>query len=188
MDREKWTEFEEECKTCIKCNLSTTRNHVVIGRGNPETAKILFIGEGPGKQEDVTGVAFVGEGGKLLDLLFTSLRIKEEDYYIANIVKCRPPENRDPHQDEITSCIPWLRWQVKAIQPAFIVCLGRIAAQTIIEKNIKITKTRGTWIEKGGFLMMPTWHPAAVLRDPTKKISWFEDMKKIKQKLDKIKL
>jgi len=186
VDREKWSEFVELCHQCEKCGLSLTRNHVVIGRGNPETAKIIFIGEGPGEQEDLTGLPFVGPGGKLLDLLLSALRFHEEDYYIANIVKCRPPGNRDPHQEEITTCIPWLRWQVRAIQPAIIVCLGRIAAITIIDKDCKITKARGNWLVRGDYHIMPTWHPAAVLRDPDKKISWFDDMKKVKQKLDEI--
>lgn len=182
--RELWAQFEVECKACWKCPLSEGRTHVVVGRGCPETAKVLFIGEGPGKEEDLTGKAFVGAGGKLLDLLLRGLRFSEADYYIANIVKCRPPNNRDPSDAEMQACLPWLRWQVKSIAPKIIVCLGRIAAAQIMDKNFMLTKQRGIWLKKADFDILATWHPAAVLRNPGKKITWFDDLVKVKTLLN----
>lgn len=182
-----WKNFEITCSSCTKCTLSAERTQVVIGRGRPETARIIFIGEGPGEQEDQEGRAFVGRAGKLLDLLLVALQIEEEDYYITNIVKCRPPNNREPEEEEIAACMPWLRFQVKAIRPAIIVCLGRIAAQQIIDKGFGISRMRGNWVEKGGFLIMPTWHPAAVLRDEAKKADLFSDIQMVKRQLELIK-
>mgnify|MGYP001262249784 CR=1 FL=1 len=181
-----WEELIKECNNCRKCGLSNTRTNVVIGRGNPK-ATILLVGEGPGEQEDKQGLPFVGPAGKLLDLLLSALMFKEEDYYIANIVKCRPPNNRVPLDEEAEACLDYLRNQLLLIRPKIIVCLGSTAAKHIIGKDIKITQIRGQWVEKKGYWIMPTFHPAALLRDQSKKILMWEDFKKIKRKLDEIK-
>lgn len=182
-----WNGFVKECTACQRCSLHANRMNVVIGRGNPNPAPILFIGEGPGEQEDIQGEAFVGRAGKLLDLLLEALEIKEESYYIANVVKCRPPENRVPSKDEVEACMPWLRYQVKAIKPSIIVCLGSTAAKAIIDDKARITQIRGTWTElKGGLMVMPTYHPAAVLRDIRKREDFYLDMRKVRDKLIEI--
>jgi len=181
-----WEELIRECNNCRKCELSNTRTNVVIGRGNTK-ATILLVGEGPGEQEDKQGLPFVGPAGKLLDLLLSALMFKEEDYYIANIVKCRPPNNRVPFDEEAEACLDYLRNQLLLIRPKIIVCLGATAARHIIDKGIKITQIRGQWVEKKGFWIMPTFHPAALLRDQSKKILMWEDFKKVRQKLNEIK-
>ncbi|NLM74187.1 MAG: uracil-DNA glycosylase [Clostridiaceae bacterium] len=182
-----WEDFINRCNNCEKCGLSVYRKNVVIGRGTPKPCPLMFIGEGPGEQEDIQGEAFVGRAGKLLDLLLTALEFDPSDYYIANIVKCRPPENRIPTQDEVSACLPWLRFQVKYIKPSILVCLGATAAKAIIDRDLKITQVRGTCIEKGGYVMIPTYHPAAVLRDNSKRLDFFRDMKLVKEKLSEIK-
>lgn len=181
-----WEGFVRECKKCTRCGLSKNRQNVVIGRGVPKTCPVLFVGEGPGEQEDIQGEAFVGRAGKLLDILLTALEFNPEHYYIANVVKCRPPENRIPTWEEMEACLPWLRFQVKAIKPTIIVCLGATAAKAIIDRDAKITQIRGQWVEKGGFLMLPTYHPAAVLRDIRKREDFYLDMKKVREKLEEI--
>lgn len=182
-----WEDLIRECKNCRRCGLSTNRTNVVIGRGNVN-APMMLIGEGPGEQEDLQGKPFVGPAGQLLDLLLSALMIKEEDYYIGNIVKCRPPGNRVPTEQEAQRCLPFLRTQVKLIKPRIIVCLGSTAMKYILkDKNARITKIRGQWQEKKGFFIMPTFHPAALLRDESKKVLMWEDFKKVKQKLDEIK-
>ena len=178
-----WDEFEKKCSECMGCDLGKTRTNVVIGRGS-KTAPIMLIGEGPGEQEDKQGKPFVGPAGQLLELLLSSLMLKEEDYYICNIVKCRPPANRAPNDDEAESCLQWLRNQTVLIRPRIMVCMGYTAAKYIIDRNAKITKIRGQWIERKGFWIMPTFHPAALLRDVSKKPLMFEDMKQVKHKLD----
>lgn len=180
----KWEAFLNACLSCNKCGLSLNRKNVVIGRGMPKQVPLLFIGEGPGEQEDVQGEAFVGKAGKLLDLVLDALEFKPEEYYIANVVKCRPPNNRIPTNDEVEACIPWLRYQVKAIKPAIIVCLGSTAAKAVIDKDAKITQIRGTWIEKTDKLsIMPTYHPSAVLRDIRKREVFYSDLKKVREML-----
>jgi len=182
-----WDELTEGCKNCTRCELANNRRNVVIGRGNVN-APIILVGEGPGEQEDIQGQPFVGPAGQLLNLLLCALMIKEEDYYIANIVKCRPPQNRDPKDQEAEKCLPFLRAQVKLIQPKIIVCMGRIAVKYILkDKDVRITKIRGQWQERKDFLIMPTFHPAALLRDESKKILMWEDFKKVKQRLEGIK-
>ncbi len=177
-------ELKEITHNCRKCRLSKGRTNVVFGQGNPK-AHIMFIGEGPGRDEDLRGEAFVGAAGKLLTKAIEAIGLKREDVFIANIVKCRPPNNRNPQEDEIQSCIPYLRWQVKLIKPKIIVCLGSIAAKNIIDKNLKITRQRGEWIEKKGYKIMPTFHPAALLRDESKKKPFWEDFKEIKKEYEK---
>ena len=164
-----WNELKEQCLNCRKCSLCETRTNVVFGVGNPN-AEVMFIGEGPGENEDLQGEPFVGRGGKLLDKMLYSVDLsREENIYIANIVKCRPPKNRDPKPEEQVACTDWLRNQYKLINPKIIVCLGRIASAKIIKPDIKITKEHGLFFKKGDVLMMPMLHPAAVLRDPRKR-------------------
>jgi len=180
-----WEELICECTSCKKCGLGETRTNIVIGRGNPQ-ASLLFVGEGPGEQEDIQGLPFVGRAGKLLDLLLEALLIKKDQYYIANIVKCRPPGNRVPLDEEALACLPFLRNQVFLMKPQIIVCLGSTAMKYIIDRDAKITKIRGNWIERKGCNIMPTFHPAALLRDESKKMLMWDDMKKVKQRLDEI--
>lgn len=181
-----WNELEQECLNCKKCELCQTRNNVVFGVGN-KNAEVLFIGEGPGENEDLQGEPFVGRGGKLLDKMLYSVDLsREENIYIANIVKCRPPKNRDPKPEEQTACTPWLRNQFKLMKPKIIVCLGRIAAAKIIKPDIKITKEHGMFFEKGGVLMMPMLHPAAILRDPRKRPEAFRDFQILRDKIKEI--
>ena len=175
-------ELKESIKDCKKCKLCSTRQNIVFGVGNPN-ADIMFIGEGPGADEDTMGKPFVGKAGQLMDKAFDILSIKREEVYIANIVKCRPPHNRDPEEDEIIACMDYLRNQVMIIKPKIIVLLGRIALQNILGKDYKITESRGKWVEKKGILYMPTWHPAALLRDETKKIEFLKDLKQVKEKM-----
>ena len=179
-----WSEFVNACKACKKCELHATRQNVVIGRGTPKITPVLFVGEGPGEQEDIKGEAFVGRAGKLLDLALEALGFEPELYYISNIVKCRPPNNRVPNEQEASACLPWLRYQVKVLKPSIIVCLGSTAAKFIIDKEAKITKIRGNWIEReGNFSIMPTYHPSAVLRDTNKREDFYLDIKKVRERL-----
>ena len=179
-------EFEklkEACLSCEKCDLCKGRRNVVFGVGNRE-ADVMFIGEGPGEQEDLKGEPFVGPAGKLLDDMLSIIGLGRHNCYIGNIVKCRPPQNRDPMNVEQEACIPWLRAQTKLLKPKIIVCLGRIAASRLIREDFKITKEHGEWFEKGSFLITAVYHPAALLRDPRKKEEMLADMKKIKEKID----
>ena len=173
-----WEELEEQIKDCKKCRLSLARNNIVLGDGNRE-ADIMFIGEGPGADEDAQGKPFVGKAGKLMNMAFEGVGIKREDVYIANIVKCRPPKNRNPEDDEVIACIDYLRYQVMLVKPKIIVLLGSVALKSILGKEYNITTARGKWIEKKGIKYMPTFHPAALLRDETKKIDFWNDLKKI---------
>lgn len=180
---EKWQELYDSCASCAKCPLHETRTNCVFGVGN-KNAKILFVGEAPGEQEDLSGTPFVGRAGQLLDKFLYAVDINREDVYIANILKCRPPKNRDPLPAEEDACIDYLREQVRLIKPRVIVCLGRIAAMRLIRPDFKITKEHGEWFEKGNFLMTAVYHPALLLRDPRKKEEMLADMKKIKEKID----
>ncbi len=171
------------CSTCQKCALGQTRTNLVFGTGNPN-ADLMFVGEAPGEQEDLSGIPFVGRAGQLLDKFLYAVDIERKDVYIANILKCRPPKNRDPLPEEEEACIGYLREQVRLIRPKVIVCLGRIAAMKLIKPDFKITKEHGMWFEKGNYLMTAVYHPAALLRDPRKKEDMLEDMKRIKAKLD----
>lgn len=176
-----WEELENSIKNCEKCKLSKTRKNIVFGTGNRE-ADIMFIGEGPGSDEDEQGEPFVGKAGKLMDMAFTALGIKREDVYIANIVKCRPPFNRNPEQDEEQLCLNYLRNQVILVKPKIIVLLGNVALKNILGSEYGITSSRGKWIEKRGIYYMTTWHPAALLRDETKKIDFINDLKLVLEK------
>ena len=181
-----WDQLYDACSACEKCELAKTRTKCVFGTGNRE-ADILFVGEAPGEQEDLSGTPFVGRAGQLLDKYLYAVDIAREDVYIANILKCRPPKNRDPKPDEEDACMDYLREQVRLIRPKMIVCLGRISAQRLIDPNYRITKEHGQWVQKGGFLMTAVYHPALLLRDPRKKEEMLEDMKQIKAKLDEMK-
>lgn len=176
-------ELEKECRACTKCELCKTRTNVVFGRGN-KNASLMFIGEAPGENEDKTGLPFVGAAGKLLDKYLEAVGISTEDYYIANILKCRPPKNRDPLPEEQDACIGYLRSQVAEIKPKLIVCLGRIAAMRIIKPDFKITAEHGKFFKKGNMTICAVYHPAALLRDPRKKEDMLEDMKSIKALLE----
>lgn len=178
-------ELEKSIINCKKCKLCQRRQNIVFGEGNTNT-KVMFIGEGPGGDEDKEGRPFVGRAGQLMNKAFDVVGIKRENVYIANIIKCRPPQNRDPEPDEIEACINYLRNQVMIIKPQIIVLLGRISLQNIVGKEYKITASRGKWIEKKGILYMPTWHPAALLRDETKKIDFIKDLIKVTEKLEEL--
>ena len=180
-----WEELEKRCSDCMQCGLGQTRTNIVIERGS-RIAPLVFIGEGPGEQEDRQGRPFVGAAGQLLDMLLSALMFREDQYYICNVVKCRPPDNRTPTEDEAESCLPLLRNQVALIRPRIIVCLGATAMKYVIDRNARVTQIRGKWIERKGYWIMPTFHPAALLRDPSKKELMFEDIKRVKLKLDEL--
>ena len=180
-----WKELEFKCKNCTKCGLAKTRTNVVFGYGDVKS-EILFVGEGPGFHEDVQGKPFVGRSGKLLDDMLEEINLTRERVYIANIVKCRPPENRDPLPEEQELCINWLRNQFYIIKPKIVVALGRIAALKIIDPDLKITKDHGKFLMKKGTWFMPTLHPAAVLRNMSKKAEYQEDFKKLKSKIEEL--
>ena len=171
-------ELEEKIKGCNRCKLCKTRQNIVFGVGN-KNAKIMFIGEGPGADEDRLGEPFVGKAGKLMDMAFEAVGIKRQEVYIANIVKCRPPANRNPEDDESNACLNYLRNQVMLVKPKIIVLLGSVALKNILGKEYGITASRGKWIEKKGIMYMPTWHPAALLRDENKKIDFIMDLKEV---------
>ena len=177
-----WEQLEESINNCKKCRLCQNRNNIVFGEGN-KNAKLMFIGEGPGADEDIQGRPFVGKAGKLMNMAFETVGIAREKVYITNIVKCRPPSNRNPENDEAMSCLNYLRNQVILIKPEIIVLLGSVALKNILGQEYGITASRGKWIEKKGILYMPTWHPAALLRDETKKIDFINDLKEVVSKL-----
>ena len=178
--------LRDACLGCERCELAKTRTNVVFGVGNPQ-AKVLFIGEGPGENEDLQGEPFVGRGGQLLDKMLDAVDLsRRENIYIANIVKCRPPHNRDPLPEEQDSCIGWLRAQTKLISPKIIVCLGRISAMKLIKKDFKVTKEHGVWFEKGGIQFMGTFHPAALLRNPNNKPEAMEDFFGLREKINEM--
>lgn len=185
-ENEKWQELYNKCSQCHRCPLGDTRTNCVFGTGNTN-ADLMFIGEAPGEQEDLSGTPFVGRAGQLLDRYLYAVGIDRSDVYIANILKCRPPKNRDPLPEEEEMCIDYLREQVRMVKPKIIVCLGRIAAMKLIRPDYKITREHGVWIEKGQFLMTAVYHPALLLRDPRKKEEMLEDMKSVKAKLDSLK-
>lgn len=180
-----WEELEQVVKQCRKCRLCENRKNVVFGVGNRE-ADIMFIGEGPGADEDAQGEPFVGKAGKLMNMAFDMLGIKREEVYIANIVKCRPPNNRNPQDDETENCLDYLRNQVILVKPKIIVLLGSVALKNILGKEYGITASRGKWIERKGILYMPTWHPAALLRDENKKIDFIKDLKQVIKRYNEV--
>lgn len=180
-----WETLKNECGGCRKCALCETRTNVVFGAGN-ENAEVMFIGEGPGENEDLQGLPFVGRGGKLLDDMLSLIDLNRENIYIANMVKCRPPKNRDPLETEKEACLPWLRAQTQLISPKIIVCLGRVAASSLIRTDFKISVEHGQWTEKGGVKMMALYHPAALLRDPRRRPETFDDLKELQSMIRQI--
>ena len=181
---ETWEELEEKIKDCKKCKLCENRTNIVFGTGN-KNASIMLIGEGPGADEDEQGKPFVGKAGQLMNKAFEGLGVNRDDLYIANIVKCRPPSNRVPEEDEAQACLDYLRNQVLLVKPKIIVLLGSTALKNILGKEYSITSARGKWIEKKGIMYMPTWHPAALLRDENKKIEFWKDLKEVFEKMNK---
>lgn len=178
-----WEDLEKSILDCKKCRLCTNRTNIVFGQGNKK-ARLMFIGEGPGADEDKQGIPFVGKAGQLMNNAFQALEINREDVYIANIVKCRPPSNRVPEDDEAQTCLNYLRNQVILIKPKIIVLLGSTALKNILGKEYGITAVRGNWMEKNVIKYMPTWHPAALLRDENKKIEFWQDLKEAKKYID----
>lgn len=176
----------EECKICTKCSLYKTKTNTVFGVGN-ENADLMFVGEAPGEKEDLSGIPFVGPAGQLFDKYLEYVGIDRDEVYIANILKCRPPKNRDPLPEEADMCIGYLRKQVREIKPKIIVCLGRIAAQRLISADFRITRDHGKWKNAGNFKMCAVYHPSALLHDNSKKADMLVDMKMIKEEYDKIK-
>lgn len=175
-------ELKKTCATCEKCPLHLGRTHSVFGYG-AEDARIMLVGEGPGQNEDESGLPFVGRSGQLLDIYLHAVGLsREENVYITNIVKCRPPQNRDPLPEERDACIPYLREQFRLLQPKIVICLGRISAQRLIKPDFAVTKEHGVWFDKDGVLFMGTFHPAALLRNPNNKPLAFDDFAAVRAK------
>ena len=171
-------EVRKELGDCKRCKLHRTRRTIVFGEGN-EKAALMFIGEGPGYDEDVQGRPFVGKAGQLLTKIIESIHLPREEVYIANIVKCRPPQNRNPEPDEIQCCNPFLMKQIRVIRPKIICALGTFSAQTLLKTDTKISALRGKIFDLEGIKVIPTYHPAFLLRNPERKREVWEDMKKI---------
>ena len=181
-----WNALEQTCMGCQRCALADGRHNVVFGVGSRD-AEVMFVGEGPGENEDLQGEPFVGRAGKLLDDMLELIDLdRKKNVYIANIVKCRPPHNRDPLNTEQDACIGYLRNQVALIRPKIIVCLGRIAAMRLIREDYRITREHGQWVEKAGVAMTALYHPAAILRDPGKRPETFEDLKSLQAKIRQV--
>ncbi len=181
-----WEQLKTQCLSCTACPLAATRTKVVFGVGQPD-AEILFVGEGPGANEDRQGEPFVGAAGQLLDKMLAAVGLsRARNIYIANIVKCRPPGNRDPQPEEQDACIGWLRRQTALIRPKIIVCLGRVAACRIMDENFRVTRQHGQFVQKNGVWMMGTLHPAAILRNPSQKADAFADFLALRDKINEV--
>ncbi len=176
-----WQTLKAQVAACEGCTLCNTRTHTVFGEGSQQ-ADILFVGEGPGREEDLQGRPFVGPAGQLLDKMLAAIALDREKVYIANVVKCRPPQNRVPLEEEALACLPYLRAQTGLIKPRIIVCLGATAAKYIYDREVRITRARGIWKEKKGVWILPTYHPAALLRDPDKKKEAWADLQSIRDR------
>ena len=174
----------EQSKTCTKCRLAATRSNFVFGEGNPE-AQIVVIGEAPGAEEDAQGRPFVGRSGKLLDKILEAVGFSRKSVFICNIIKCRPPENRNPNIDEIESCMPWLKTQLQLIKPRILLLLGRVAANTVLDNKQSMGTLRGKIIRWSGYDVIVTYHPAALLRNPNWKRHCWEDVKMLRSHYDK---
>ena len=183
MDR--MDELRERCALCRECKLCTGRTNLVFGVGNAD-AEIMLIGEGPGEQEDIQGEPFVGPAGKLLDKMLEMIDLDRTKVYIANTVKCRPPHNRDPQDDEKEACRHWLDSQIAIVKPKIVVCLGRISATELISRDFRITREHGMWYDKGDYLITATFHPSALLRDESKRPEAFGDLRSIRAKAREI--
>lgn len=180
MNTESFTleDLQRRAEQCRNCDLAAARTHLVFGTGSP-TAKIVLVGEGPGEQEDRQGLPFVGPAGKLLDIMLEIIHLDRSRVYICNIVKCRPPHNRDPLPEECQACSPWLEGQLQCLQPKIIVCLGRIAATRLISQDFRITRQHGQWFDRNGCRCMAIYHPSALLRDVSKRPETFVDLKEL---------
>ena len=186
-----WEHLKKECAQCTKCQLGALRTNVVFGVGN-EQARILFVGEGPGEQEDLQGEPFVGAAGMLLDDMLRIIDLdRKHNCYIANVVKCRPPRNRDPLDEEQAACEAYLAQQIQLLQPRILICLGRIAAKKLIDPDYRITAQHGSWVKKTiygveGIEVTAIYHPSALLRDPSKRPETFSDLMSIRQKMKEL--
>lgn len=181
-----WEELKQDCACCTRCGLCETRHHVVFGVGK-EDADVMLVGEGPGEQEDLSGIPFVGPAGKLLDDMLSIIDLsRERNCYIANIVKCRPPRNRDPLETEQDACIDYLRRQTALVRPRILICLGRIAAKRLIDPDYRITRQHGQWVQKNGVWMTAIYHPSALLRDVSKRPETFDDLLAIREKIQEV--
>ena len=180
-----WDKLKAECAGCRGCALWETRHNLVFGVGR-EDAEVMFIGEGPGEQEDLKGEPFVGPAGKLLDTMLEIIDLDRNKVYIANMVKCRPPRNRDPLDREQDACSDWLRRQIALVDPKIIVCLGRIAAMGIIDPEFRITREHGQWFQRDGRMFMATYHPSALLRDPAKRPEACAYLRELRSKIRQI--
>ena len=180
--KDSWEQLKKDCAGCHDCPLGATRTKLVFGVGS-ESAEVLFVGEGPGEQEDLQGEPFVGPAGKLLDDMLAMIGLERSRVYIANIVKCRPPHNRDPQPNEQAACEAWLQRQIALLQPKLIVCLGRIAAMSLIDPGFRITREHGQWFERDGRRIMATYHPSALLRDVTKRPEAFMDLRELRKEI-----
>ena len=180
--RDSWEKLKDDCAGCLGCNLYETRTHLVFGVGN-EKGEVMLIGEGPGEQEDLQGEPFVGPAGKLLDSMLQMIDLDRGKVYIANMVKCRPPRNRDPQPEEQAACSGWLRRQIALVDPKIVVCLGRIAATGMIDPEFRITRQHGQWFDKDGRRWMATFHPSALLRDPGKRPEAFMDLRALRKEI-----
>ena len=178
--------LQQECLACRRCGLCETRHNVVFGVGDPH-AEVMLVGEGPGANEDEQGLPFVGKSGQLLDHYLEAVDLsRDKNVYIANIVKCRPPQNRDPLPEESAACMPWLRQQFQLIRPKIVVCLGRVAAQRMLDPGFSISRDHGKFFDKQGTLFMATYHPAALLRYPDNKPAVFGDFVALRQKITEV--
>jgi len=181
-----WNEIERMIQNCRRCGLCEQRHSIVLGEGNRQ-AEIMLVGEGPGADEDAQGRPFVGKAGQLLDKMFSAIDMRREDLYITNVVKCRPPGNRTPLDEEAHACLPILRMQYALIRPKIVVCLGATATRHVYDPEARVTRVRGQWLSKNGTFFLPTYHPAALLRDESKKKDVWEDLKSIALKYTEIK-
>jgi len=181
-ERPTLAQVREELGDCRRCKLSQGRTNIVFGQGSPQ-ARLMFVGEGPGAEEDAQGLPFVGEAGRLLNNMLNKLGLQREEVYIANVVKCRPPGNRDPEADEVAACLPFLRRQVESIRPRVLVALGRVAAHALLETNTPLTRLRGQWQHFGKVPLMPTFHPSYLLRFPRERHKTWEDMQRVMKEL-----
>lgn len=180
-----WQQLLDDVYACEKCRLCQTRTNVVPGEGDAQ-AKIMFIGEGPGRDEDMQGRPFVGRSGELLTRMIRAIDLEREQVYICNVVKCRPPQNRNPEPDEAAACLDYLRAQVALVRPRIVVLLGKVACRYTLQEEISVMRDHGKWFERKGVWFMPTYHPSALLRDPSKKREAWDDFQKIRDKLKEI--
>jgi uracil-DNA glycosylase family 4 len=178
-------EVRRELGDCKRCKLCNGRTQIVFGVGNPR-AQLVFVGEGPGADEDAQGVPFVGKAGQLLTKMIEAMKFKRDEVYICNVVKCRPPNNRNPEPDEIEACEPFLKAQLASIQPQVIVALGKFAAQTLLRVDTPITRLRGQWREYQGIPLMPTFHPAYLLRSPEEKGKAWLDLQEVMKRFGRL--